>query len=143
MLINSADVTGLVSFGPGASVPVSQDGRCFCQTRAACETCLVVSMRMLKYVLLHKLPQGSSTFVPCRMNAMTRTGRAVQAHRERHDAGACGRHEGFRDLEQPPAAPTQLLPLLAAKLGVEALCYVSRQLYVLLLVGAWTGKPAS
>ena len=71
---------------------------------------------------------------------MTRTARAVQAHCERHDAGACGRHEGLGDLEEPPATPAQLLPLLAAKLGVETLCYVSRQLYMLLLVCAWTGN---
>ena len=75
---------------------------------------------------------------PAEAKAMTRTARCVQAHREGHDAGACGRHEGLGNLEQPPATPAQLLPLLAAKFGVEALCYVSRQLYVLLLVSAWT-----
>ena len=60
-------------------------------------------------------------------------------YRERHDTGARGGHEGLRDFEEPPAAPAQLLPLLAPKLAVEALCYVSRQLYVLLLVRACMG----
>lgn len=62
-------------------------------------------------------------------------------HRERHDSRACGGHEGLWDFEQPPAAPAQLLPLLAPKLAVEALCYVARQLYVLLLVRACIKQP--
>ncbi len=60
----------------------------------------------------------------------------VCVYRERHDSSACRGHEGLRDLEQPPAASTQLLPLLAPKLAVEALRYVARQLDVLLLVRA-------
>ena len=55
-------------------------------------------------------------------------------HRERHDARARGRHESLRDLEQPPAAPAQLLCLAPPELVVEALRDVARQLYVLPLV---------
>ena len=58
------------------------------------------------------------------------------AYREGHDASASGRHEGLGDFEQAAPAPAQLLPLLAPKLAVEALCYVARQFYVLLLVRA-------
>ena len=59
-------------------------------------------------------------------------------HRERHDARARGRHESLRDLEQPPAAPAQLLRLATPELVVEALRDVARQLYVLPLVLAWS-----
>jgi len=56
------------------------------------------------------------------------------ADREGHDAGADGRHEDLGDLEDAPAAAAQLLPGLAAELGVHALRQVARQLHVLRLI---------